>query len=452
MSLAMWQARAVERSIALNINQSTLLRSADIITGALGREWLAKQQMLASRPERMISDVHPLYRHITSSSDQAIVTVCELAKYLQEFASDAAIATIVDDLRSDKYESTLLELALAHRWQKAGATVSLQPPVPTRAADFAAVIQGTAFIVEASTFPADDFSKRQFRAATIVTKAVDLVIRQRLPVAVKIVIKEYIDGDFEGQLRKAVREVCTSLLTSRTKSAKSSLSQDFSFCSVYVEVITESTEVIADSSGAPRPLAASNWDLCVRISARRKPRGGFSYAALEGQEGPESVRLFMKVPRPDQRDLSARIAKKLRKEKTQLKGVNEPRIVILDVAALATDGLNMDTESLRTELRRRMTNTPELVGVWLLSKVFPARKRHQYFGPFVTNSHSTYELPKAFFQQLVQQEGTYDFVNDTSLRNDPPGRFGGHIGLVSMRPRYCDLRDYSHEWAISLAM
>ena len=83
MSLAMWQARALERSLALNIGESTLMRSADIVTGALGSDWLEKQRLLIARPGRMISDIHPLYRHLTSSNDQAIVIICELAKYIE---------------------------------------------------------------------------------------------------------------------------------------------------------------------------------------------------------------------------------------------------------------------------------------------------------------------------------------------------------------------------------
>ena len=389
------------------------MRSADIVTGALGSDWLEKQRLLTTRPERIISDIHPLYRHLTSSNDQAIVTICELARYIQEFASDSAIGTIVDDLRSDKYESTLLELALAHRWKKAGAVVTLQPPVPGGVADFAAVIEDVRYVVEASVFPADDFSKWEFRAATIVTNAVDSVIKHRLPVAVKIVIRDHIDGDFEGQLRAAVRSACASLLTGLAED-KEMVSQEMPFCSIHVERLTALTERITDSSGAPRPLQASNWDLCVSIRAQQKPPGGFSYEALAGQRGPESVRLFMKLPRCGEAELAVKIAKKLRKEKAQLKGVDGPRIVILHVGALASNGLDMGTETLAEELRRRMGNTPELAGVWLLSEVFPSRSRHQYFGPFVRNSQSVYELPETFLRRLVDHEGVYDFVNDTT--------------------------------------
>ena len=418
MSLAMWQSRAIERSTALDIDQSTLLRSADIITGALGSEWLEKQERLAERHERIISDVHPLYREITSSSDGAIVTVCELAKYLQEFASDAAILTVLNDLRADKYESTLLELALAHRWSKAGAAITLQPPVPTGTADFAAIINGTRFVVEASTFPADVFSQRGFRAATIVTKAAESVINNRLPVAVKVVIREYIDGDFEGQLRHGVREVCRSLLAAlKEGTAPNSFSQNFSFCSVNVEEITDETELIVDSSGAPWPLQASNWDLCVSITARRKAPGSFSYMVLNGPEGRESVRLFMKLPRPDQDALNARIAKKLRKEARQLRGLSGPRVVILDASALASDGLNMNMDNLSAEMLRLMRNTPELVGVWLLSRVLTAHKRHQYSGHYIPNSESIYELPGVFVGRLTDQEGTWDFVNDKLIQS-----------------------------------
>src|SRR6516225_3037178 len=111
MSLAMWQARAIERAAILKIEQSKLLDSAQLVISALGADWLKKQETLTKNPQRGISDVHPLYRDLNSSSDSAIIMVCELAQYLRNFMSDPAIRTILADLRSDKYESTLFELA-----------------------------------------------------------------------------------------------------------------------------------------------------------------------------------------------------------------------------------------------------------------------------------------------------------------------------------------------------
>ena len=151
----------------------------------------------------------------------------------------------------------------------------------------------------------------------------------------------------------------------------------------------------------------------MRIVERRKPPGSFAYAALAGPPVRETVRLFMKFPsHSDDMELSARVAKKLKREKAQLAGVNGPRLVILDVSALAKIGLSTRDESLTHELLRTMRNTPELVGVWLLTSVFPARARHEYSGRLIANNSATYALPSEFFQRLVNQEGTYDFVND----------------------------------------
>jgi hypothetical protein len=358
-----------------------------------------------------VQTVPPLYQHLNSSNDGAIVAICELARYLREFASDPAITTVVNDLRSDKFEATFLELALAHRWKKAGASVTLQPPVPSGVADFAAVVDGTRFVVEASTFPADDFSKLQVRAGTIVAETLESVVKNRVPVAIKVVINEHTEGDFEGNLRKAVREVCTALLSALGEGARK-MSGNFVFCSVDAEQITGETETITDSTGTPAPIGATDWSLCMRVCARQKPPGSFAYEALAGPEGPESVRLFLRYPRPDQETLSGRIAKKLRKQKRQLKGVDDPRLVILDVTALASEGLNVSDEQLRAELERVMANTPELMGVWLLSIVFPARARHEYYGPFIKNSSCAFALPANFFRQLVEQEGISDFIND----------------------------------------
>ena len=126
--------------------------------------------------------------------------------------SDPAINSIVTDLCSDKYESTLFELAKATRWQLAGAKVTLQPTVPGGKADFNAIVDGTNVFVEVSTFPADDFSQRRFKVGVLVERAIKSVVNDRFPVAVKVRLRTFTDGDFDGDLGKAIRDVCHFLI------------------------------------------------------------------------------------------------------------------------------------------------------------------------------------------------------------------------------------------------
>src|SRR5260370_41748401 len=131
-----WQGGGLERFEALKIDREKLLAGGDLVAGAVGAQWLHEQEIKCDRPGRTISDAHPLCRELTSASDTSLVAVCELAEYLKTFSGDPAIAGILNDLRSDKFEATFFELAMAYRWLKAGTEVRLQPPTPRGTADF----------------------------------------------------------------------------------------------------------------------------------------------------------------------------------------------------------------------------------------------------------------------------------------------------------------------------
>jgi len=412
MSLAMWQARAVERAAILKIEQSKLLDSAQMVLSALGAEWLQKQQVLTENPQRGISDVHPLYRDLNSSSDGAIIVVCELAQYLRNFMSDPAISTILADLRSDKYESTLFELAKASRWMTAGATVMLQPTVPGGIADFAAVIDGIKVIVEASIFPCDDFAHRRFKVGLIVERAIKSVVNDRFPVAVKVRLISYPEGDFDGALGKAIREACHSLISELSQGRINVVSKTLPFGAVSAELITPNTEQVTESDGSPT-ITESDWDLCGRICTRRKEAGEFAYLSLRNPDEFELFRSFIKLPEIEDSP-HIRIIKKLQKEARQLRGVADPRVVILEVSALTQEGLLVSDDGLKIEIQNAMRNI-SIVGVWLFSSVIPAFKRHLFMGQYISNPRSNYQLPEAFKSRLERQEGAWDFVNGCAM-------------------------------------
>jgi hypothetical protein len=412
MSLAMWQARAIERAAILKIEQSKLLDSAQLVISALGADWLKKQETLTKNPQRGISNVHPLYRDLNSSSDSAIIMVCELAQYLRNFMSDPAIRTILADLRSDKYESTLFELAKATRWMTAGATVTLQPIVPGGAADFDAVIDGMEVVVEASTFPADDFSQRKFKIGGIVERAIKSVVNDRFPVAVKVRLTSFTEGDFDGALGKAIRDACHSLISELAQGGTAVVLKTLPFGTVSAELITPDTEDVTESDGSPT-IAKADWDLCGRICLRRKQPGEYAYMSLKNPDQFELFRSFIKLPEVED-DPNRKIIKKLEKEARQLRGVEQPRVVILEVSALAKEGLLVSDDGLREEILHAMRNI-SLVGVWLFSSVFTAQKRHLFMGRYISNPKSEYQLPETFKTRLERQEGHWDFINRCAM-------------------------------------
>lgn len=409
-----WRFRALERCDAVKIDRAKLLNSIDVVSGAMGTHWLEEQGRKRDRPGRTISDVHSLYRELTSASDTSLVAVCELSEYLETFLNDPAISDILKDLRSDKYEATFFELAMAYRWLKAGAQVKLQPPTPRGAADFEATLLGLRFVVEASIFPSDIFSDVRFRIPMIITSAVDSAVGKECAIAVHVLIREYPPGDFEGALRALVKEACMSLEQNRRQGIAGPLFRDTTFGTIQVEPITEATETIpqsrdhfAEVSDEDRP--GQHWDVCFRAVRKHLPPGVPVYQAVEDEAETEHLRVFVNFPEQGQ-DLYDQIAKKIKKEARQLRGIEGPRVVVLDVAGVAPDALELQMDQLRGEVQKLMKSTPELACVWLMSRCWSTDLRYQYRGVYVPNADSVFQLPTSFLQSLMRREWLWDFL------------------------------------------
>ena len=394
---SLWQNSALERYQALQVDQDKLLGSHDLVCSAIGADWLDEQQKRLDTLHRSISDAHPLFRMLCSSADVDLIAVCELAEYLRAFQRDAAIKQIVVDLKSSKFESTFLELALAYRWLKAGAGVSLRPRTPKGEADFNASIGGSQFIVEASLFPADIYSQPLWRLPNIVAETINSIIKKQIPVAIKIRIKEFPSGDTEGRLRHAVKKGCRTLLSQVKKGINHLILQDAGFCTIEIEAITASTESIKHSG-----LRGTEWDTAIRGIEKRLPPEGEPLSRINDQEDVgENFRVFMKFP-DKQKDPFERLVKKLIKESRQLHGIRAPRVIILEVSGVARGILGTSLRPCHDGILKLMTNTPELACVWILERGWTTEFRYQYRGYYILNPKCIHSLPAPFIEKLTR--------------------------------------------------
>lgn len=412
-----WQSCAVERFDALKIDRERLLNSVDLVAGAIGQEWIDEQTERRERTGSTISDAHPLYRDLTSASDTSLVAVCELAEYLRSFLYDPALPEIIKDLRSEKYESTFFELAMAYRWQAADTEVRLQPSTPKGTADFEATIHGLGFVVEVSIFPADIFRDLRFRISSLITKIVGSTVNKEFPVAIHLQIRDVMPGDFEGAVRAEIREACLALIHNLRKGDNTVLSREAAFGTIQVEQITESTETIRPTRGhfsATSDPGARHWDVCFRAVSKRVPHGVPVYRAMDDEAEEEHVRVFVNFPRSEV-DPYDRIVKKIKKEARQLRGIESARVVVLDVAGIAYDALDLHMDHLRDELVKLMKATPELACVWLMSRGWSTELRYQYRGVYIANAESVYQLPTSFLQSLMVREWRWDFLGSREI-------------------------------------
>ena len=396
-----WMQSAHERFKSLGISLETLCESYELVRGAVGNEWLEGQERKLGASGRKISDCHSLFRSLTSPADTAIVEICELGIYLKHFMRDPALPTVLDDLRSDKYESTFFELAMAYRWSQSGGSVSLQPPTARGVADFAAELHGKSYVIEASILPADVMDTPRFRTASVIMDATKVATDRDVAVGVKVIVREYPEGDFQGQVRAGVRNACGKLLSDLL----AKVHVELGFADIEVEVIGPGTD----------PVPSPGWDLCTKGVTKPKPAGEPTYRVLELPDVGEFPRVFLKLP-PGENDPFRRIAEKIKKEARQLRGTGDPRVVILDVSGVAQDVLDLAMDPLRESLAKLMRTTPELACVWLTSRGWSTAFRFQYRGVYAPNTDSVYQVPAFFLKELVMLEWRRDFLANRDLQ------------------------------------
>jgi hypothetical protein len=392
-------AEAQHKNVGIGLDQ--LLSSYELVCSALGAAWVDEQE----RKDRPLTHQHPLYRELISSTNQALVTVAELATYLKGLAEDAALASVLADLRSEKYPSTLFELAMAHRWKKAGAEIRLQPPTPAGIADFKAAISGTPFVVECSVTPDEIFQEPGFVLPSLVADVVsDTLDREPFAVAVKITVRKSLTGDWQGELRRLAKTLCRDIIDHVHKDLDTHVSHESDVWSIEMEKVTEATE----------EARGFEWDIAFRAALKPRTEGQPEHKLLDEKRELERARVFLKMP-SDTEDQDDFIVRKLKREARQLRGISGPRVVLLDISGVAADVLTIPTEALQQKLLRAMRAIPELACAWVMSRGWSTALRFQYRALYIPNPESTFQIPAAFLQNLMRLEWTWDFIGEREI-------------------------------------
>jgi hypothetical protein len=307
--LARQHALEVCRDLRLPVDK--VLGAFDLVESARGIDWLAEQERQAEQHRLKISDAHTLVRLLATPTHEANAEICELALYLQTFAADPAMPSIVKDLRTPKYSAVLMELAFAYRWRDAGADVRLRPLTARGEADFEASLNQLPYIVECSLFPNEVFKEIRFRLPQIIAEAVDKSAF-KIPVKVFVTIRTYPAGNVEAQIYEVVNQVCREFGVE----ALAAVNREFEFATVRVEPISPEPEY----NPFLRAAEEEPWDMCIRHTQHKLRRGEPIYRALDQGPVEEMARIFVKFPATDVNAYEA-IYKKLKKKAAQLSGV-----------------------------------------------------------------------------------------------------------------------------------
>jgi hypothetical protein len=390
-----WESAAAVRAPHIGIAAEKLLAARDLVRGAMGTAWFEREERRLARPSANIAHAHPLFRQLTSPNDPALVDVAELAFYLTALRDDPSIGEIIKDLRGGKFWATLFELAMAYRWQDAGAQVRLAPVTAKGKADFYATISGTELIVEVSRFEDDDLAGANFNVPFAVTEAALRVVPESIPFVCKVRVAGPVEPQLETPLRRGVKATGVAFV-SAVQAGDDRVTNDDGVIEIAIEQLTNDSEDIpsrVDDLGRMVDTRDHDWNVIFRIP---------------GADGGERARFFIHFENSPE-VFSDEILAKVKKEVDQLSRTPTPSVVMIDLSRYGDlEGLPFNTAA--QGLHGLMRQHARLTSVWFFARLWTTAFRHKYQWTHLENPYCTTRVPENFFDRLIMREWKWDFL------------------------------------------
>lgn len=401
----LWYRAANEHAGDIHVPVARLRALHGLVLRHMGEKWLAQQRAMRENKNLGIGAMHPLYIALRSSAPRNLADVAELATYLEAFAPDPKMPEVLDDLRSEKFDFSLFELAMAYRWKWAGAEVSLQPPLESgRIADFAAIVDGQRFVVEASAFPSNDFKTDAMQYVHVIRSVLNKD-RPATSLAVELLLDDDATGDVEGTIRRAVH---------------ASVNRFDGSGDVIAQIPSGSVRVRA--LGAQDEGGAGDWNVVAHGHLKERPVDGTLYNAhLEKTIG-RSHSIYVRAPRRTG-DAYQVLLKKFETERRQLSNVKDPRVILLDASGIKRDVLTMDIARLQDTIGSRLMQLDSISALWIMSRGPLDVAHFGYRAITVSNPFARIPLPKAFVAKVSEHEWRYHLISGQKITwQTPPPR------------------------------
>lgn len=407
-----WESGAAKRHADLGIHLEKLFTARDLVRGAIGAAWFAEQER---RHDRVgIAGEHPLYRQLTAPNDLALVEIAELGQYLLAFANDSALPEVIKDLRSGKFWAVFYELAMAYRWQAAGATVTLAPATARGVADFKAVIDGQEFIVEVSKFEDDFVGSFRVNIPIKLVEAVEKALHDVPPFVCKIYLHEELTPAKETPLRAAAKEACHAFRQAvRAGEDMASVATDF--CTVTLERLTEASETAPfrlDEFGQQVSVREHNWNAYIGSPD-------------------DHARFFFQV-QPEERSFHDELLTKVTKEVKQLARTEAATVVMIDVSAFG-DFYSLPLAGMQDALTDILRQHQRVASLWFFSRQWTTAFRYKYWWTHLESPYANVLVPDAFLERLIDREWRWDFLGEREYEWSTPEadarRYAEHMAI-----------------------
>jgi hypothetical protein len=362
----LWRIRALSFADRLGYSPDRVNEALGVLSSVFSAEWLQEVTVKRTLGSPFPFREHPIGGALHAPRDMQVLDLLEVVEYLKFTAASAALPIVVDSLKA-QYGSTVLQLAFAYRFARAGATyVELEPPVAGgRVGDIAFCVGEQRYIAECFIPGPSVVGDSRQEVQWLTQQALDGIADERTILSVAVQLHETLTSARRKELVRSIR--------SRSEQLKAGAASDAPYPEPLLEClqagtvsVAVSTRVGPDQHSLPVlheefPAPSDNQaDVFVRVQwADRSAAFSAQNQVLRGEYGTHIAVWFP----PEERKLNslkreleeplARLGKKLKQKLAQTKlGPEWQRLLV--VQTWIVDEMERASEEDLRRLRRRI--------------------------------------------------------------------------------------------------
>lgn len=406
-----WTYHAHRRAQLLQLPVDFIEEAREIVVGALGPTWV-EDQLQRGSPSiiGLVKPPHPVIHDIRVAGDCQIVGVFELAVYLKRLVTVPGFHATVAMLRSrDQFATTLMQLAYAYRFKKAGIDVSLEPDTDEgRKGDIGLRVSGNPILAECYV---PEFEEKEGVLLEVVeysTKKIAMAAKARGIIArIRLRLLRVPTPDE----RRQIERISVELLNTVAPGGEEKQVKDF--VEISVEDITKA-EMDPDwpdlGDDEPSGPDLADWVLSEKTWVTK----GVD-AVKDGTATPVSRGSRILIHRPPRTLLSiqervAELESRFSPKLTQVRSSDSGRMLIACVREAG--GMNdRDLEVARLLGQRLVTKHERIGEVILTSRVWTTKNRFRFQG-IVLHGVKEARLPQDVFNTITRIDHKEDLIQD----------------------------------------
>ncbi len=401
-------AQALECADTIGIPNERITEAFHIVFTAFGDGWLERELRKVNPKAYSVIAGHPLARAFHTCQPSDVSEVVELATYLKMLAGERHMDKLIAALSAaEHFENTRFHLAMAYRYRRVGAEVTIDPPTKKGEADLLIGWRGERWLCECTRQNiSNEEVKNENILHSLTSAAMNALGRFDAAVTVKIIVKKiFLEFDVASTLRK-MRELL------RQWSAKPDTDVTFED-----EILTIVVRAFDDNTD-PNPARTGEWpsdytkakssDWNIVVESKRVPKELIDHYGREVRKGktqqleyPTQSRLFVRINSPS-RAIEPGLIKKIRKKLSQLSGTQGyPRFILIETLGLIE---KHDWNFLFREVRQLFHKHTRFVGVGFFDRRYMEDHRYHYAQYLHSNDTSGQNFPDGLFELLKESE------------------------------------------------